>query len=79
MESGWYSAVLVELLLLPGCLRQNKIFMNDFFLDYLALSSLPDVEGSYVQVVAHLEYNTGAIVAVGNDDKEGEAVEDGQL
>ena len=37
------------------------------------------MERSYVQMVAHLQDDTGAIVAVGDDDKEGEAVEDGQL
>ena len=41
--------------------------------------SPPDVEGSYVQMVTHLEDNTGAIVAVGDDDKKGETVQDGQL
>merc|ERR1719494_245972 len=42
-------------------------------------SRVPDMERSYVQMVAHLQDDTGAIVAVGDDDKEGEAVEDGQL
>ena len=43
------------------------------------IKSLPDMERSYVQMVAHLQNDTGAIVAVGNYNKEGEAVEDGQL
>ena len=70
MESGWYSAVLfvLLLLLLPGCLKQNQIAQNDFSWETVAFNP-PDVERSYVQMVTHLEDNTGAIVAVGDNDK----------
>ena len=67
MDSGWYSAVLFVLLLLPGYLKQNKFVQND--LTWENAGSSPDVEGSYVQVVTHLKDDTGAIVAVGDDDE----------
>lgn len=74
MDSGWYSALLFVPLLLPGCLKQNKFVQNDLLPERMLKDEMtagypPDVEGSYVQMVTHLEDDTGAVVAVGDDDK----------